>query len=248
MEKLQELKQMAIQHYDLIYSKKEISSEEAELLKKELDDLRAELKNCNLIFENLDDAKNIIKNATKDIVKKLIKPWLLFMFLSIFLMSMGLLYLVVFVASAFFGYAFKIINNSLDKFYKPKYDEELLTPINIILDNCERMIARKLVNNNSFEENKKIEESRSQESTLEDYANYVFEHYLETGEILSFLNPEFDTRVKIELSFMLIAKYGITYQMDLPTLLQSDLPTLLCIASKCLENEKGAKLDINLDK
>lgn len=240
MEKLQELKQMAIQHYDLIYSKKEISVEEAALLKKELDDLRNELKNCNLIFENLDDVKNIIKNATKDIVKKLIKPLLLFMFLSIFLMSMGLLYLVVFVTSAFFGYALKIINNSLDKFYKPKYGVELLTPINIILDNCERMIARKSVNNNSFEEDKKIEENRSQESTLEDYANYVFEHYLETGEILSFLNPEFDTRVKIELSFMLITKYGIKYQVD--------LPTLLCIASKCLENEKGTKLDITLDK
>ncbi len=185
------LEGMAKEHYDSIYAMPRISEEDGASLLKEIDYLKVVLNN-----------RIIERNILIDKLKKVTRYFVLTFIALPLTLTGDLVIIIAFLISLITMLKtmreFEPLSNELAH----KYDEERVT-IERILNNCERMVNKKMVNKEAKEED--VDDTYF----LEVYANYVIENYLKTGEIMEYLNPEFDFQVKATLLTMLEDKYGI---------------------------------------
>ena len=197
------IKKYANDHYDKIYDIESLSKEEA-------DNLREELENVKIVVNNRVVERLILR-------RKLIKV-LFFTILTTlsaqFLATNSLILMGIFLINAI-GMVKNIREyKSLEKELENKYTEEIIK-INTTVDNCERMIDKKLIKEDN------LTEENNATLDLEYYANYMLERYLETGTIMQFLDPSFDLQVKMTLLAMLKDKYDIDISNGLKSSLEN---------------------------
>ena len=209
-----ELLKSANSYYDLIYDRKNISIEEKEMLERELRSLREVVNDNNWHSQN-----KLMFNLKKALI----------VFSNVLLLNLGMPFILTLVLLILEVY--KLQKNQAKYAKEEKDSEEIIIKINNILNNLERMSDKKSKTETESEE--------EVTTTLEDYAKYVFDEYLKTGELITFLDPEFNLAVQIELSILLNHTYGIG--------LEKDIQTMMCLAKMAIDNGKTAKLTRKMD-
>ena len=190
---------MAKEHYDSIYGLAKIREEDAEVLLKEIDYLKTVVDN-RIIERNI-----LIKE-----LKKIILFFALTAITAPFMLSGDLLLVIAFLTCMIAMVKNMRELEPLRNELAHKYDEERIR-IERILNNCERMVNRKVVTSETQEFEKNALED---ECFLDVYANYILEYYFETGQIMEYLNPEFDAQVKQELLQILREKYQLSPEVN----------------------------------
>ena len=190
-----ELEERVLKHYNIIYKEEFISDEERVSLEDELNKIKAVLNSKD--WQYLDAKITLVKLINS-------------ILLGVIALNIKIPLLVIAITLCI--YSSKLAKK--DKEDK-KSCEELINKINIMIGNCERMVARKNKQEPPLREEK---EKQEEPNALREYAKFVFEEYMETKKIYTFADELFDYQVKKELVNYLKMTYGFEFD-DLDLLL-----------------------------